>query len=61
MAKFKVSTTVEYDDRLQTTAKWVLVRIENKINKILQEYSKQNFNGSFEISPAVIKEMKKKE
>jgi len=61
MAEFRITVDMSYDDRLQTTADYVFERIEQKINKVLQEYSKEHFSKSFVISPAVIKEIKKKE
>jgi hypothetical protein len=61
MAKFKLIVTVEYNDGLQGTADYVFDRMESKINKVLQDYSKEVFNGSFVISPAELKLQKEKE
>lgn len=57
MAKFRVSVEVEYDDKLKGTTDYVLGRMEEKINKVLREYSNEHFSKSFVMSPAVIKEI----
>lgn len=61
MARFRVSVEVEYNDKLKDSANYVLGRMKDKINKVLQEYSNEHFSKSFVMSPAVIKEITEKE
>lgn len=61
MAKQEISVVVTYDDKMQGSFNYAVDRIAMKINKVLGEFSKEIFSGSFVITPVQIKEVKEKE
>ncbi len=61
MSKQEISVVVTYDDKMQGSFDYAADRIASKINKVLGEFSKETFSGSFAITPVKIKEVIEKE